>query len=185
MARGLGQKLKYDRAMSDEAPAGVTRVRRALAGLELAALRHRSAVKRVLGVGDEELCALLHLVHHGGASQRQLAELTTLSRSGTGAMVQRLEQHGLVQRRPQPGDRRARVVELSPAGRERMQRAYRELDAALAAALPDSPDADLDALARLLDRIGHAADRAQAELGGASPAPPPPPPGEPIWRRWG
>lgn len=176
---GLGQKLKYDPAMSD----GVANVRRALAGLELAALRHRGAVRRVLGVGDEELCALLHLVHHGGASQRELAELTTLSRSGTGAMVQRLEQHGLVQRRPQPGDRRTRVVELSPAGRERMRRAYRELDAALAAALPE--DADLEALTRLLDGLRHAAGQAQAELRDASPAPSPPPPGEPIWRRWG
>ena len=161
----------------------VADVRRALAGLELAALRHRSAVKRVLGVGDEELCALLHLVQHGGASQRELAELTTLSRSGTGAMLQRLEQHGLVERRPQPGDRRARVVELSAAGRERMRRAYRELDAALAAALPE--DTDLEALTRLLDRLRHAAVQARAELGDASPAPPPPPPGEPIWRRWG
>jgi DNA-binding MarR family transcriptional regulator len=163
----------------------VAQVRRALAGLELAALRHRSAVKRVLGVGDEELCALLHLVHHGGASQRELAELTTLSRSGTGAMVQRLEHHGLVQRRPQPGDRRTRVVELSPAGRERMQHAYRELDAALAAALPHVSDADLEALTRLLDGLRHAAEHARAGLRGAAPAPPPAPPGEPIWRRWG
>jgi DNA-binding MarR family transcriptional regulator len=175
--RGLGQKLKYDPVMS------VADVRRALAGLELAALRHRSAVKRMLGVGDEELCALLHLVHHGRASQRELAELTTLSRSGTGAMVQRLEQHGLVQRRPQPGDRRTRVVELSPAGRERMRRAYRELDAALASALPH--EAEADALARLLDGLKEAAEQARAALRDASPAPPPPPPGEPIWRRWG
>jgi DNA-binding MarR family transcriptional regulator len=162
----------------------VALLRRALAGLELAALRHRSAVKRALGVGDEELCALLHLVHHGGASQRELAELTTLSRSGTGAMVQRLEHHGLVRRRPQPGDRRTRVVELSPSGRERMQRAYRELDAALAAALPAS-DADLEALTRLLDGLRQAAEHAQTGLRGATPAPPPAPPGEPIWRRWG
>lgn len=158
----------------------VARVRRALGGLELAALRHRAAVKRALGVGDEELSALLHLAHHGGASQRGLADLTSLSRSGTSAMLQRLEQRGLVRRGPRPSDRRSQVVELSPAGRERLRDAYRELDSALAAALAAAP-ADTQALGRLLDGIRQAAERAEPTLGVTVPPPPP----EPAWRSWG
>jgi DNA-binding MarR family transcriptional regulator len=134
-----------------------------------------------LGVGDDELSALLHLAHHGGVPQGRLAELTTLSRSGTGAMVQRLEQHGLVQRRADPGDRRRRLVELTPAGRERVRGAYAELDAAAHALLAGHSEAELAALTRLCDGLRRAADTAAA----SAPAPVPAPPVEPIWRRWG
>jgi DNA-binding MarR family transcriptional regulator len=150
-------------------------VRRALAGLELAALRHRSAVRRQLGVGEDELAALLHLAHHGGASQRELAAATTLSRSGAAAMVQRLEHHGLVHRRGDPGDRRRRLVELSPAGRERLQRAYAGLDAGLRTLLDARPDDELAALAALLDALQSIAEPPP----GAGPAP-----ADRVWRRW-
>jgi DNA-binding MarR family transcriptional regulator len=152
-------------------------VRRALAGLELAALRHRGAVRRHLGVGDDELCALLHLAHHGGTSQRELAAATTLSRSGAAAMLQRLEHHGLVHRRGDPGDRRRRLVELTPAGRDRLDSAYARLDASLRGLLDARPADELTALAALLDALGHAAEPTAATA--------PPIPAEPIWRRWG
>jgi DNA-binding MarR family transcriptional regulator len=167
--------------MSEGAPVTEASVRRSLAALELAAVRHRSGVRRRLGVGDDELSALLYLAHHGGVPQGRLAELTTLSRSGTGAMVQRLEHHGLVQRRADPGDRRRRVVELSPAGQERVQRAYGELDAAVRRLLAGRPDAELAALARVLDGLRRAAETTVTEVAAAAA----PPAGEPIWRRWG
>jgi DNA-binding MarR family transcriptional regulator len=165
--------------MSQGAPATEASVRRALAALELAAVRHRSRARRRLGVGDDELSALLHLAHHGGLPQGRLAQLTTLSRSGAGAMVQRLEHHGLVQRRADPGDRRRRLVELTPDGRERVCRAYGELDAAARALLSGRSQAELDALARLCAGLSRAAETTIAE------PPPPAPSAVPIWRRWG
>src|SRR4051794_32457808 len=119
------------------APSGPEQVRRSLAALELAAIRHRRDVRRRLGVGDEELSALLYLAYHGGVMQHQLAEITSLSRSGAGAMLQRLEERGYVQRRADPADRRLRMVELSPAGREQVQRAYGEFTRALDRALSE------------------------------------------------
>ena|ERR1700752_2196742 len=68
-----------------------------------------------------ELAALLYLAHHGSVPQRRLAEITALSRSGAGAMIQRLEQDGLVERRSDPADRRLRFVELSAEGRRRLR----------------------------------------------------------------
>jgi DNA-binding MarR family transcriptional regulator len=167
--------------MSEGAPVTEASVRRALAALELAAVRHRSGARRRLGVGDDELSALLYLAHHGGVPQGRLAELTTLSRSGTGAMVQRLEHHGLVLRRADPGDRRRRVVELSPTGRERVQCAYGELDAAARRLLAGRPDAELEALARLLEGLRRAAEATVAPVAPPAAAPD----GDPIWRRWG
>jgi DNA-binding MarR family transcriptional regulator len=158
------------------------KVQRSLAALELASVRHRGGVRRRLNVGDEELTALLYLAHHGGVPQRRLAEITTLSRSGAGAMIQRLEQDGFVERSTHPSDRRLRLVELSPAGLDRVNAAYRDLTEATGRLLTDSPAAELDVLARLLDELARAAQATHGE-DDANPLSPPPD-GEPIWRRW-
>jgi DNA-binding MarR family transcriptional regulator len=177
----IGQKLKYDPIMTE---AGAASVRRALAALELAAVRHRANVRRRLGVGDDELIALLHLAHHDGVPQGRLADLTTLSRSGTAAMVQRLEHRGLVQRRADPGDRRRRVVELSPAGRDRLRRAYGDVDAGLRRLLAGRPEDELETLGRLLDGLRRATEAAASDAPATAVAAAPAA-GEPIWRRWG
>jgi len=163
---------------STETATPEARVRRALAALELAAIRHRRDVRRRLRVGDEELSALLYLAYHGGVAQRRLAEVTSLSRSGAGAMIQRLEERGYVQRRTDAADRRLRLVELSPAGREQVEHAYGELTAAAGRLLADRAPAELEALARLLDALAGAAPPALAVEAHSSA-------GDPIWRRWG
>jgi DNA-binding MarR family transcriptional regulator len=156
-------------------------VRRALAALELAAIRHRRLVRRRLQVGDEELSALLYLAHHGSVLQRDLARVTSLSRSGAGAMLQRLEERGYVRRRTDRADRRLRLVELSAEGQAAMRREYGELTTRLDHALADEPAEDVNALARLLTSLAGAAqppDEA-AELSVVGEA------ADPIWRDWG
>lgn len=160
------------------------KVHRSLAALELAAVRHRGGVRRRLNVGDEELTALLYLNHHGGVAQRRLAEITTLSRSGAGAMIQRLEQDGFVERRADPGDRRLRLVELSPAGRERIAGAYRELSDATEQGLADTTSAELDVLARLLEGLVRAADASAGEDHEEPPLASAAAERDPIWRHW-
>ena len=63
---------------------------RSLARLELAGIRHRNTVRARLGLGDDELTTLLYLLEHPRLTQRQLVAVSTLSRSGVGAMVSRL-----------------------------------------------------------------------------------------------
>ena len=175
-ARLLGQNL-MDRENTPTA-----KVQRSLAAFELAAVGYRGRVRRQLNVGDEELTALLYLAHHGGVPQRRLAEITTLSRSGAGAMIQRLEQDGFIERRTHPSDRRLRLVELSTAGRARVHDAYRDLTDATERLLADSPEADLEPLARLLDGLAGAAHAANGE-NDEDPLSPPAE-GDPIWRHW-
>ena len=158
------------------------KVQRSLAALELASVRYRGGVRRRLNVGDEELTALLYLAHHGGVPQRRLTEITTLSRSGAGAMIQRLEQDGFVERRTHPGDRRLRLVELAPAGVDRINAAYHDMNEATDRILTDRPAAELDLLARLLDELAGAAQSTDGEVDAnplSSPAD-----SDPIWRRW-
>jgi DNA-binding MarR family transcriptional regulator len=170
--------------MTDPAPSSTDTVRQARSALELATVCHRREVRRRLRIGDEELSALLYLAHHGGVPQGRLAELTTLSRSGAGAMIQRLEHDGFVRRRTDPSDRRLRRVELSHAGRERMTQAYGELDAATQTLLADRSPAELDALAGLLHGLAAAAWAAGGEDIAAATATQSGS-GDPIWRRWG
>jgi DNA-binding MarR family transcriptional regulator len=143
------------------------RVLQALAALELAGLQHRRAVRRSLRVGDEELSALLHLAYHGAVTQGQLGEATGLSRSGVGAMVQRLEEGGYVQRSTDPHDRRVRFVELSSAARQALETAYGDLGRATRALLDASPPDHLDTVARVLRGLAEASGAVTA--GGTGP----------------
>ena len=59
----------------------------------------------------------------GGLRMSELADAVLLSRSGLTRLVDRLVAAGLVERRPDPADRRATTVVLTPAGRRRQRRA--------------------------------------------------------------
>jgi MarR family transcriptional regulator for hemolysin len=170
----LGRNLKA-MSVSD------TSLQRSLTGLELALTGHRRAVRRRLSVSDEELTVLLHLAHAGGAHQARLAELTGLSRSGSGALVQRLEQAGFIERRADAGDRRLRRVELTAAGAARLARARTGLDAAVAR-ISDAPPASLTALERALDDLAATLESLPGERGAATTAYADAL--DPVWRRW-
>ena len=157
-------------------------LQRSLAGLELALTAHRREARRRLRVSDEELTVLLHLAQHGGARQPRLAALTGLSRSGTGALVQRLEQARLVERRTDPDDRRLRRVELTGAGRNRLSDATRGLQAAVARLAGARDPAALAATERLLDELSAELDALGAEPRAAAAAHDAEL--DPVWRRW-
>jgi DNA-binding MarR family transcriptional regulator len=135
---------------------------RDLAALELAGIRHRRTVRKALRIGEEDLAALLFLTQHGPATQGRLASATALSRSGAGALVTRLEDRGYVARATDPGDRRLRVVSLTPAARALLDEAY----AGIAARDDD--------LRRLLAAIPDTNAPTEQEPKAA----------EPIWRHW-
>src|SRR5262245_24135762 len=71
-----------------------------------------------LGVSPRAHCVLSKAMV-GEFTQGHLAELCHLDRTTMVATLDELEAAGLAERRPAPGDRRARIVAVSPAG-ERM-----------------------------------------------------------------
>ncbi|WP_347355072.1 MarR family transcriptional regulator [Intrasporangium sp.] len=78
----------------------------------------------------------------------------TLVTSGTMTnRVDRLERHGLVERRPDPDDRRGVHVRLTPAGREVVDRAMAGLIAQERSMLADLSAAEQQTLAGLLRRL--------------------------------
>ncbi len=174
----LGRNLK---AMSDSL-SSPARLQRSLSGLELALTGHRRDVRQRLRVSDEELTVLLHLAHHGGSRQPRLTALTGLSRSGTGALVQRLEQAGLVERTTDPDDRRLRRVELTSAGRARLGDATSGLERAIARLAGAREPAALAATERLLDDLSADLEALAAEPRAATAAHAAEL--DPVWRRW-
>ena len=81
--------------------------------------------------------------HGGPPSQRQLAEHAGTDPMMTSQVVRKLADKGLVDRRPDPDDSRARLVEPTAEGR-----------AVLATALRDVEAADVAYFGRLGDRAG-------------------------------
>lgn len=63
-----------------------------------------------------QYAALAMLVDHPGIDQAGLAGLIAYDRATIGGVVQRLEQKGLLERRVDDQDRRARRLYLTPAG---------------------------------------------------------------------
>jgi DNA-binding MarR family transcriptional regulator len=168
--------------VTQDPPTAAETARRSLARLELAGIRQRNAIRARFGLGDDELTTLLYLAEHSQATQRQLIAICTLTRSGVGAMVNRLEDAGLVERVHHPGDKRVRLLQLSARGAKRMRDARGAYDAELAALLEKRPDEELEALTRLVSAAAEATEEAAAaparERRRAARA-------QADWRRWG
>lgn len=86
-------------------------------------------VYRRYGLGEGEFDVLATLRRGGAPFERAPGELAAFTMVTTGAMtkrVDRLERDGLVARRPSESDGRGRVVALTAAGRELIDRAFAE-----------------------------------------------------------
>lgn len=69
-----------------------------------------------IGLTPFEFGVLIQLHDSPGIDQNTLAEQLAMDRTTTSALVYQLEQKKLIERAVDPGDRRARVLRLAPAG---------------------------------------------------------------------
>jgi DNA-binding MarR family transcriptional regulator len=92
------------------------------------------------GIDARELGILLVIASHEPGSQQQAAHRLGIDRTSMVALLDALEDKGLVSRHPHAQDRRRNVVELTAGGREIVQQATEASDRAEAALLaPLSP----------------------------------------------
>ena len=127
--------------------------RRAWRAMSQIALDHdrKVAVSQALGLSWARVLALRRLAAQPH-TLRALAEQLAADPPYVTLIVDDLEERGLVRRMPHPGDRRAKLVELTAAGRAAAARADAILDEP-PAALRDAPAEDLQALLRVLERL--------------------------------
>ena len=78
--------------------------------------RHLPDWSGQLGLSQVQ-CHVLHLIEPDQpVPMNRLADVLSCDASNVTGLVDRLEARGLVRRRPAPGDRRVKVLELTPAG---------------------------------------------------------------------
>ena len=117
-------------------------------------LRHQSREALApWGISLSQLRALEVLLRHGPVRSGELADHLRIAPRSATEVVDALADRGLVERRPDPADRRATQVAVTPAGTE-LGRAVREARASEADRLFDRlDDAERAELARLLRRL--------------------------------
>lgn len=109
----------------------------------------------------------------GPSSQRELAGVLGLGPSRLVALVDGLEERGLVERAPNPSDRRRHDVTLTEQGRDvlgRLRGVFAEHDAEVVADLTDEEVAQLLGLLGRLQRAAGIQEEGHPGMGSAGPA---------------
>jgi MarR family transcriptional regulator for hemolysin len=113
----------------------------------------RLADKVGLGLTPEECRVLIYLEHRQGTAQVDLAEYMGSSPITLMRVLDRMEQDGWVERRPDPEDRRVRRLHLTRAAMPVIPRIWVIADRARAESLAGLDSVDRQRLIGLLERI--------------------------------
>lgn len=89
----------------------------------------------------------------GEHTQTQLAEMVGLDKTTMVVAVDELERSGLAERRPDPDDRRARIIVVTSAGRRKVAEADKIKERVQADVLSELSERDRTALLRALSRL--------------------------------
>jgi DNA-binding MarR family transcriptional regulator len=94
----------------------------------LSRLVYRRASEARLGMSLKEYMALTNLREQQHVTQQALGDALHLDPNNCVLLLNALEDGHLAQRKRDPADRRRHIVELTPAGREALDRADRALE---------------------------------------------------------
>ncbi|MEU9112943.1 MarR family transcriptional regulator [Streptomyces sp. NPDC048483] len=117
------------------------------------------AVKREMGRILPQDCppasagVLTLLDRHGEMRMSHLAELLAIDMSVTSRHVAHVCERGWIERKPDPADKRSRLLRLTPSGRELLEELSERYTQTLARYLDDWTDTDVGHLVELLARL--------------------------------
>lgn len=111
------------------------------------------AVARGFGVTGPQWRVLVHLNRTPGVNQGVLADRLDVEAITVGRMIDRLEKADMVERRPDPADRRAWRLYLRPAARTLLDQLSAYADGVLAEALAGLSMDEQTMLVELLERV--------------------------------
>jgi MarR family transcriptional regulator, 2-MHQ and catechol-resistance regulon repressor len=107
-----------------------------------------------LGIGLTDFGVLEMLLHKGPLPVNAIGVRLRLTSGSITTAVDRLERKGLVERRNDPGDRRTRIVSLTPAGRKLIACAFADHTAAMDRAASGLTPEERDRAVELLKKLG-------------------------------
>ena len=106
-----------------------------------------------LGINGREFGLLTLIEAEGPASQQRLASRIGVDRTTMVGLIDALEDKRLVERHRDPTNRRAYLLEVTPAGRKKLREALKVVELAEQEALAPLPVADSAALTRTLQQL--------------------------------
>ncbi|MEA3100228.1 MarR family transcriptional regulator [Caballeronia mineralivorans] len=120
---------------------------------------------RVSGLTRSQWQVLATLANNEGINQSGLADLLEIEPITLGRIIDKLEAQGLIERHPDPADRRAWLLHLTPAARPKLTELRGLADVTRAEALAGVPEADTERLLRTLQALkANLADACDAEV---------------------
>jgi MarR family transcriptional regulator, 2-MHQ and catechol-resistance regulon repressor len=106
------------------------------------------------GLGLSDFAALEALLHKGPLTITEIQAKVLLATGSMTAAVDRLERKGLLMRRPNPSDRRAKLLELTPKGKHVVETAFERHASEIEAAMAVLSGAEKRQLYGLLKKLG-------------------------------
>jgi len=106
------------------------------------------------GLSLTDFAALEALLHKGPQTITEIQSRVPLASGSMTAAIDRLEERGLIRRTSSPGDRRAKVLKLTPAGKRAAETAYRRHAAELEAAMTVLSPIEKQELRAILKKLG-------------------------------
>lgn len=117
---------------------------------------HRSIES--LGLTYSDFAVLEALFHKGPMPINTLARKVLLASGSITPAVDRLEARALVQRTADPGDRRVRTVELTPAGKTLIRAGFADHEIAMEQVVASLSEKERATIVRLLKQLGKGAE---------------------------
>lgn len=108
---------------------------------------------RDFGMTRSQWQVLTHLAKCEGSNQGHLAEILDVEPITLARLIDKLEKAGLIERRSDPNDRRARLLYLTPAAGPMRERALDSAARTRAEATEGFSEEELTTLIALLDRV--------------------------------
>ena len=108
---------------------------------------------KALGITRPQWLAIVRLKRRPGASQSELADMMEIEKAPAGKIVDRLEERGWVERRPDPVDRRVNRIFLTELGERVHAVIWPIAQSTVGDALVDLSEHDIAHLTQLLSRV--------------------------------
>jgi DNA-binding MarR family transcriptional regulator len=116
----------------------------------------QEAAAETSGLTPTSVAALATIERHGPMTPSEIAAIERVKRPTITRTLGCLEREGLIDRAPDPDDRRSALVSVNGAGRERLRRLRKRKNAYLARRMRDLTDEEVETLERaaeILERM--------------------------------
>lgn len=131
-------------------------------GVQLALFRE--AMDEWAGLNATDMECLRLLLQAGVSTPSKLAQGTGLTSGATTAMLDRLEKAGLIERRPNPDDRRGTLIFPAPASAEKIASWFASARKAQAELIAQFSDRELEIIADVFERFAKLWEQERAKI---------------------